>query len=172
MDSFLPLPPDLRRVQKGFGGWREELSGGMPSIRRVCLTRNRMNRQDRYPGAGSAEVGGSQWINRISDMTSWAHFSESSYCRHKDAKICMYINNRLNDWRKTGGVIDIASPHITKRRLTSAARVSPGVPFSSTADQLTKGMAAAQLWLLSIFSIEFRPNGVEQLQITLLGPLS
>jgi hypothetical protein len=62
---------------------------------------------------------------------------------------------------KTSGVIDIASPHITKRRLTSAARVSLGVPFGSTEDQLTKGMAAAQLWLLGIFSIEFRPNGVQ-----------
>lgn len=32
-------------------------------------------------------------------------------------------------------------------------------------------MAAAQLWLLGIFAIQFRPNRVQQLQIRLLGPL-
>jgi hypothetical protein len=32
-------------------------------------------------------------------------------------------------------------------------------------------MAAAQLRLLGVFSIELRPDGIEQLQITLLGPL-
>lgn len=59
-----------------------------------------------------------------------------------------------------------------KRRLVSVDGVSPGSPCSGdTADQLTKGMAAAQLRLLGIFPFELRPDRVQQLQITLMGPL-
>lgn len=36
--------------------------------------------------------------------------------------------------------------------------------------QLTKGMATAQLRLLRIFALQFRPDGVQQLQVTLLRP--
>lgn len=35
----------------------------------------------------------------------------------------------------------------------------------------TKGMTAAQLRLLRVFTLEFIPDGVEQLQVTLVRPL-
>lgn len=41
----------------------------------------------------------------------------------------------------------------------------------ATADQLTKGMAAAQLRLLRVLPVEVRADRVEQLQVALVWPL-
>ena len=68
------------------------------------------------------------------------------------------------------GIVILKLIYITNRRFVSVDRVSPG-PLGHTADQLTKGMAAAQLRLLGIFPFELRPDRVQQLQITLVWPL-
>mgnify|MGYP001658239260 CR=1 FL=1 len=61
--------------------------------------------------------------------------------------------------------------YITKRRLVSAI-VSWGLGWGLGSHGIpTKGMTAAQLRLLRVFALEFIPDGVEQLQVTLVRPL-